>query len=95
MDTHHLLTRHGKQAKRIAVAQIGLGGERQLGQVLQGRHIIGVHPGRIKLGAVHRRVGIGMVQRGFEPLQLQRPQLIDAGFFNRFEGQVHVGTTCP
>ena len=83
MDARALLPWHGKHAKRVTVAQIELGGERKLGQIAQAFAVIGVHARCVELGAVHRRVGIGVVQRGPQALELQRTQLVNAGLFNR------------
>ena len=72
---------HCKHAIGIAVAQIGFGGERKLGQVGQRMAITGVHASCIKLEFVYRRVVVGVLQRGLQAFELQRTQLIDAGFF--------------
>ena len=48
------LTRHGKHAKRIAVAQIGFGGEGEFRQIGKAFAILGMHTGSVKLAAVDR-----------------------------------------
>jgi hypothetical protein len=46
-----------------------------------------MHAGRVELGAVDRRVGVGMGQRGFQALELQGAQLVNAGLFDRLQGK--------
>ena len=87
VDAGAVFAGHGKHAKRVAVTQVGLGGEGELGDVGQALAVIGVHARRIELGAVHGRVGIGVLQRLLQALELQATQLVDAGLFNRLQGK--------
>jgi hypothetical protein len=59
----HLLARHGEHAEGVAVAQVLLGGERELRQVGQVFRSVRMHAGRVELGLVDRRVGVGVRQR--------------------------------
>ena len=81
MDARTSSAWHCKHAIGIAVAQIGFGGERKLGQVSQCVAITGVHAGFIELEFVNGRVVVGVLQRGFQTFELQGTQLVDAGFF--------------
>jgi len=74
-----------EQAERVVVAQVGLARERQLRQVLELAHVVGVHPGRVPRGAVVRDVGVGVLDRGPEPLGLQRPELVERRLLDRVE----------
>ena len=85
MDASALGPRHGKHAKRVAVAQILFGRERELRQVLQRVAIVRMDPGLIELGAVDRRMGVGMAQRGLQAFELQCAQFVLRGFFNWFK----------
>ena len=87
MDARAALARHGEHAERVAVAQVLLGGERKLRQVRQGLEVVRMHAGRVVLGLVDRRIGVGVRQRGFQALELQRAQLVDAGLLDRLQGE--------
>ena len=87
MNAGTTFTRHSKHAKRVAVAQIRFGGERKFGNVGQRFAIVRVHTCGIELGAVHRRIGIGVLERLLQALELQTAQLVDAGLFNRLQGE--------
>ena len=87
VDAGALLSRHGEHAKGVAVAQIRLGGEGKLGDVGQRLAVARVHASGVELGAVHGRVGIGVLQGLLQALELQAAQLVDAGFFNRLQGE--------
>ena len=71
MQARHLFAWHGKQAKRVVVAQRGLGHEGELGQVSQRLQVTGMHAFGIKGGFVKRHVVVGVLQRPFQALQLQ------------------------
>ena len=85
MDALHLLTRDRKHPERVIVAQVLFNRERKLGQIGQLRQVIWVNPRRVKAGLVMRHVFIGMPQRPFQPLQLQRGNLVAAGNLDRVE----------
>ena len=72
MNTHHLLHRYGEGIERIVIAQILLGGARELANIGQFAEIVRVNARGIKLTFVHRHVVIGVVQRPFQTLGLQR-----------------------
>ena len=93
MQPHQLLARGGEHAEWIGVAQVGFDGEGEFRQIGERVQVIGMNTRRVKLGAVKRRPLIGVVQRPFQPLQLQRGNLIARGGLYRvqiarFGGQV-------
>jgi hypothetical protein len=88
VDPHHLLARHGEHAERIVVPQVDLGGERKFRKIGKRLQIVWMHALFVKRGLVMRHVLVGMGQRPFHPLELQRGNLVARGGFNRVE-------TCP
>ncbi len=85
MDAHHLGLRHGKQAKRIVVAQVGLVGERQLGDIGKLFDISRMNATRRKAVLIHRDVVIGMPGGPLQAFNLQRANFVDRGDFYRIE----------
>ena len=51
VHAHDLLARHGEQAERIVVAQVGLRGEGKLREVLERPEIVGMHARRVEARA--------------------------------------------
>ena len=72
VNTHHLLHRYGKGIERIVITQVLLGGARKLTDVFQRFKIVRVNARGVKLAFVHRNVVIGVMQRPFQTLGLQR-----------------------
>ena len=87
VDAGAVFAWHGEHAKGVAVTQIRLGGERELGDVGQALAVIGVHACRVEFGTVNRRIGVGVLQGLLQALELQAAQLVDAGLFNRLQGE--------
>ena len=85
MDARDLLTRYGKQTKRVVVAQVLLGGEGELGNISQRFQVRRVHAFGVKGFAVMRHVVIGVLHRPAQALQLQRFNFITAGGFDRIQ----------
>ena len=56
VHAHQLLARHGEHAERIVRAQVLLGGERELRDVVECAEIVRMHAGAIERGAVVRHV---------------------------------------
>ena len=82
----HLLARHGEHAEGIIVAQVGLGGEREVGRdPPRALQIARMHAGGVEAAAVVRHVLIGMTQRPLQPLELQRLDLVARGGLDRIE----------
>ena len=82
MHAHHLLARHGKHAERIVLPEIVLdhkGKFAEIGKVIQ---IARRNTGGIELFLIMRDIVIGMLERPFKPLQLQRKNFIAAGNFD-------------
>ncbi len=79
VDPDHLLAGHREHAERVVLPQVGLAGQRVLGQVGQVLAVVGVHARGVERRAVVRHVGVGVPQRPAEPLQLQRVQFIGRG----------------
>ena len=71
MNAGELLARHGEHAGWVIVAQILLYREGKFGKIGKLLQIIGVHTGSIKSLLVVGHIGVSMVQRPFQPLQLQ------------------------
>jgi hypothetical protein len=76
---HDLLAGHREHAERIVIAQVGLAGQREFGQVGQVLAVVRVQPSGVEGRAVVRHVGVRMPQRPAQPLQLQGAQLIGRG----------------
>ncbi len=85
MHPNDIPHRHGEHPVGIVLAQVGLGGEREFGQIGQRFQIPGMDAGLIELGAIMRNIVVGVLQRPFESLQLQRKQFIATGDFDGFE----------
>ena len=76
MHPGDLVLRYGEHAEGIVVAQIGLGGERELGEVLQVLEIVRVNARRVELRLVVRHVLVGVAQGPGEALALQIGELV-------------------
>ena len=76
MNAGDLVLRHGEHAEWIVVPQVGLGGERKLGEVAQILEIVRVDARRIELCPIMRHVLIGMAQGPGEALALQSGELL-------------------
>ncbi len=87
VHAHHLLARHREHAERVVVAQVLLGGERELRQVGERLQVVGVHALRVEGLAVVRHVVVGALQRRLQALQLQRGELVAAGGLDRGRGR--------
>ena len=85
VDAHHLLPRHGEQAERVGVAQVGLLAERELGQILQADQVVGMNAGVPALGPVGSDVVVGVAHRPAQPFELQAAQLVRARGLDRFQ----------
>ena len=87
---HHLFHRHGERTERIIPAQILLAGEGKSGQIAEGAEIFWMRPVRLAFGLEIRHVFIGVPQRPFHALGLQRRDLVTAGGFNGVISPGHV-----
>ena len=72
MHARDLFHRDGEKTEGIRRAQIGFGGEREPGQIRKDPQIVRMHTHRIKTRAVTGIVGIGVVQRPTQALELHR-----------------------
>jgi len=88
VDAHDLLARHGEHAEREVLAQRLLRGERQLGQVGEVPHVVGVHAGGVERGLVVGNVGVGMPDRPFEPVKLERAQFVKGSALDRLNVRI-------
>ena len=70
-----LVARHREHPEGVVGAQVGLGGEREPGQVGERVQVGGRHPGLVEGAAVVRHLAVGRLQRGAQPVQLQRLEL--------------------
>ena len=84
VQARQLLAWHGKQAKRIVIAQIRFSHERKLGQVGQRFQIVRMHTFVVKGFFVVWHVVVSVLERPLQALQLQRGDFVAAGLFNRF-----------
>ena len=75
MYARHALERHGEKIERIGGAQIRFGGERESGQIGERAQVVGTHAARLEALAVGGIIGVGMMQRGAQALELQRLEL--------------------
>ena len=82
MNPDHVGHGSGKHAKRVVVAEVCLGGKRNLGQIIQGIDVHWLQANIIERFAIERHVGIGMDNTPAQALQLFVTQLIDAGGFH-------------
>src|SRR3984885_11458872 len=80
-----LLERDSKQAERVVLPQVLLGRERESGKILKLIQLRGMKVHCIAAMPEIRDVGIGVRQRQFESVQLQRAQLIAARGLDRLE----------
>jgi hypothetical protein len=85
VQSHHVVHRHGKHAVGVVVAQVGLGGEGEFRQVVEGLDVVRVHAQRIEALTVQRHIVVGVVQAPAQALQLMLAQLVDAGGFQRVQ----------
>ena len=85
MDAHDLLARDGEEAVGIVPTQVLLGGERELGEIVQVLEVVGMDAGRGKGRFVMRHVRVSVRQRPFEPLRLECGDLIAARHLDRVQ----------
>ena len=78
MYTHDLLTRHGKQSKRIVIAKIIFGGVRQLRNILDTLYISGFQTCLLHLFSVVLDIVIHSVDLFYESCTLKSHLLIKA-----------------
>ncbi len=85
VQTHYVFHRCGEHTVRVVIAQIGFGGERQSGQIIQRLNVLRVHTCGIKALTVQRNIVVGMTDAPLQALQLVRTQFINAGMFHRIK----------
>ena len=85
VQANDLLTRHRKHAERIICAQIGLGGEREFRKVGKLLQVAGINARLLEGAAIMRHVVVGVIERPFEALELQRRDLIARRDLDRIE----------
>jgi hypothetical protein len=85
MHPDHLLARHREHPERVVIAQVGLAGQRVLGQVGQVLAVVRVDTCRVEGRLVVRHVGVRVPQRPAQPFQLQGSQLVNGGSFDGLE----------
>jgi hypothetical protein len=85
VDAGDPVLRHGDEAERIGVAQIGLGGERELLEILEPAKIVGRDARGVELGASVGNVVVGVRERRFQALELERGDLVARRGFDGVE----------
>src|SRR5574343_15188 len=89
-----LIARHGEQTERVVVTQVGLGHERELGQVGQALQVVWMDAFFLAALAVRGSVVVAVAYRPLQALKLQRGNFLAAGGFDRveFAGLWHLGS---
>ena len=80
-----LVARHGEHAEGVVLAQVGLGREREAGEIGQLTAVLGMHAGGVERGSVVSHVVVGVTQRPAQPLQLERGQFVGRRGLDRLE----------
>ena len=79
VDTDQLFARHREHVEGVIVAQVGLYGEREFGEIGKLPEIGRMHAGRIERFLVVRDVVVGVLERPGETFRLQRHDLVARG----------------
>ena len=85
VDAAELLARDGEHAERVGVAQVCLGGEgelREIGELLQ---VVRVDAVVVEALPVEGRVLVGVAERPFHAVELERRDLVAGGCLDRVE----------
>ena len=85
MDTGDLVLRNSENAERIIVAQVEFGGEREQAEIAQRLEVVRMHAGVVELAAIGGDIVVGMPERPFQPLRLQRGDLVARCRLDGFE----------
>src|SRR5262249_37394136 len=80
-----------EHAERIVVADVLLGGERKTREILEGVQIIGMHARRIEFLAISGDILVGVAQRLFQAIELERRNFVARSLFDRREAEGHIG----
>ncbi len=87
VDAHELFARHREHAKGIVAAQVVLGGEREVAEIVEPLEVAGVDALGVEGLAVMRHVVVGVPQRPFQALKLQRLDFVAAGDLDGIEAR--------
>jgi hypothetical protein len=82
VDPNDLVARHCEHPERVVCTQVLFCREREVSQVVERLQVFWMNPGDLTLTAVSGYVFVSVMERPFEPFQLQRAQLILAGALN-------------
>jgi hypothetical protein len=94
MHTHDFVARHSEHPEGIVGAQIVLHRERKLREIVEGAEVVRMNTRDAKALAIVRHIFVRVLHRPFQPLQLQRTQLVDAGRLDRLQAlRLHDFTT--
>ena len=92
VDAHDLVHRHREHAEGIGLAQVGLGGERELRQVGERAAVAGFNAGGVEFLPEARHVVVRVRERPAQALELQAAQLLQRRFLDRLQREaLHFG----
>ena len=92
VDPHDPVERHGEHAERVALAQLGLGREREPREVLEAATVAGMDAGLVEPPPVQVDVVVRVPERPPEPLELERLDLVARRDLDRIERRRAAGS---
>ena len=91
MDASHLLLWHREHAEGIVVAQVLLGREGKPGEVFEPLEVCRLDARRVEFPPVGGHVLVGVPERPFEPIDLQRGDLVARCLLDRLQAVRLIG----
>ena len=85
VEPYDVLARHREHAERVVLAQRGLRGERQPGEVGEGLDLVGVHARVVERLPVVGDVVVGVAHRPPQPLELEGTELLEGCGLDRVQ----------
>ena len=85
VQAHDLLARRGEHAEGIGIAQVALHREREFGEVFEPRQVGGMDARGVELGAIDRRILVGVGERPAQAVELQCGQFVARRGLDGFE----------
>jgi len=87
VDAQYLIPWNSEHAKRVGVAQVGLGGEGKARKVAEVAQLRGVRSHLVELVPVVCDAFVGLRQRGAQARELQAAQCVQRGLFDGIKRQ--------